>query len=150
MTHGRKVLALTLTAAGQRLALPVAAVQDVFRPGPITPVPLAPPGLAGVLNLRGRVVTAIDLRAVLGLSPWEAGVAVILEAGGDRYAILADAAGDVVPLDAACAQPLPPTVGAAVSSIASGLYRLDEGLVTLVDPGRLLARLGSETPGAAA
>ena len=58
---------LTLAVAGQHCALPAAAVRDVLGPQALTRFPLAPPDIAGCLNLRGRIVTAIDLRRRLGL-----------------------------------------------------------------------------------
>ena len=53
--------------AGQLFGLPILRVQDVFMPERVTRVPLAPPEIAGVLNLRGRIVTLIDMRCRLGL-----------------------------------------------------------------------------------
>ena len=59
---------LTLTVAGQTCSIPVLLVRDVLGPQAITPIPLAPAEVAGGLNLRGRIVTAIDLRRRLGRS----------------------------------------------------------------------------------
>ena len=58
---------VTATVGGQLFGLPILRVQDVFLPERITRVPLAPPEVAGVLNLRGRIVTLIDMRRSLGL-----------------------------------------------------------------------------------
>ena len=58
---------VTATVGGQLFGLPISRVQDVFAPDRLTRVPLAPPEIAGLLNLRGRIVTAIDLRRRLGL-----------------------------------------------------------------------------------
>jgi purine-binding chemotaxis protein CheW len=60
---------VTATVAGQLFGLPIARVQDVFVLDRLTRVPLATPEIAGVLNLRGRIVTAIDMRRRLGLAP---------------------------------------------------------------------------------
>ncbi|MCP1334914.1 chemotaxis protein CheW [Futiania mangrovi] len=146
---GEDMLALILIADGHRFALPVAAARDLFRPGPVSPVPLAPRGIAGVLNLRGRIVTAICLRASLGLPVIPAEIAAVLENEGERYAILADAAGDVVRLHSGDAQSLPPAMSAPVAAVASGLYRDGEGLVTLLDPDRLLAAASGQADAAA-
>ena len=62
-------MVLTLTVAGQLCGVPVLAVRDVLGPQTITRIPLAPPEVAGSLNLRGRIVTAIDLRRRLSLPP---------------------------------------------------------------------------------
>ena len=62
-----EVVAVSL--AGQDAALPALIVRDILGPQPVTLVPLAAPEVAGVLNLRGRIVTAIDLRRRLGIGP---------------------------------------------------------------------------------
>ena len=60
---------VTAMIGGQLFGLPISRVQDVFMPDRITRVPLSVPEIAGVLNLRGRIVTAIDMRRRLGLPP---------------------------------------------------------------------------------
>src|ERR1051325_10713252 len=60
---------VTVMIGGQLFGLPISRVQDVFMPDRLTRVPLAPPEVAGVLNLRGRIVTTIDMRRRLGLPP---------------------------------------------------------------------------------
>src|SRR5580692_5233269 len=60
---------VTLTVAGQLCGIPVLGVRDILAEQPITRIPLAPPDIAGSLNLRGRIVTAIDLRRRLNLPP---------------------------------------------------------------------------------
>ena len=64
---------VTAVIGGQLFGLPISRVQDVFMPERLTRVPLAAPEIAGVLNLRGRIVTAIDMRRRLGLPPREDG-----------------------------------------------------------------------------
>src|SRR4051812_34042909 len=78
---------LTLTVAGQLCGVPVLAVRDVLGAQAITRIPLAPQEVAGSLNLRGRIVTAIDLRRRLGL-PTRAGggaMSVVVERDGELY-----------------------------------------------------------------
>ena len=65
---------VTATIGGQLFGLPISGVQDVFMPERLTRVPLAAPEFAGMLNLRGRIVTAVDMRLRLGLAPAEAGI----------------------------------------------------------------------------
>ena len=60
---------VTVLIGDQLFGLPISRVQDVFMPDRITRVPLAEPEIAGVLNLRGRIVTAVDMRRRLGLPP---------------------------------------------------------------------------------
>ena len=79
---------VTVTLDGQIFGLPIARVQDVFMPESLTRVPLSSPEIAGVLNLRGRIVTAIDLRRRLGLPPRDHAMrpmAVGIEWRGESY-----------------------------------------------------------------
>src|SRR6201990_1783938 len=84
---------VTAVIGGQLFGLPISRVQDVFMPERLTRVPLAPPEIAGVLNLRGRIVTAVDLRRRLGLPPRSDGrpaMAVGIELKGESYGLLID------------------------------------------------------------
>src|SRR5499427_1445729 len=95
---------VTATIGGQLFGLPISGVQDVFVPERLTRVPLAAPEIAGMLNLRGRIVTAIDMRGRLGLPPLEGGhprMAVGIESKGESYGLLIDAIGEVLKLPAA-------------------------------------------------
>ncbi len=89
-------MVLTLTVASQLCGVPVLAVRDVLGPQTITRIPLAPPEVAGSLNLRGRIVTAVDLRRRLMLAPRPAGarpMSVVVEHQGELYSLLADQVG---------------------------------------------------------
>ena len=101
---------VTVTIGGQLFGLPISRVQDVFMPDRLTRVPLAPPEIAGVLNLRGRIVTAIDMRARLGLAARADGkpvMAVGIELKGESYGLLVDAVGEVMKLaETAPARPI--------------------------------------------
>ena len=81
---------VTLDLAGQLCGVPVSRVRDVLRHQPIAPVPLAPPEVAGNLNLRGRIVTAIDLRRRLRLPAGQQPMALVTENESDLYALLVD------------------------------------------------------------
>src|ERR1700687_5762585 len=93
---------VTAMIGGQLFGLPIVRVQDVFIPERLTRVPLAPPEIAGVLNLRGRIVTLIDMRDRLGLQPRTGegqAMAIGVEAGGESYGLLIDGVGEVLKLD---------------------------------------------------
>src|SRR4051794_12660711 len=82
---------VTFTVAGQLFGIPVLQVHDVLGPQSITRVPLAPPEIAGSLNLRGRIVTAIDLRRRLGLEPPadpRQAMSVVVELGSQSYSLM--------------------------------------------------------------
>src|SRR6185312_17158778 len=89
---------VTLTVADQLCGVPVLAVRDILGEQTITRIPLAPPEIAGSLNLRGRIVTAIDLRRRLQLPPApeaQPRMSVVAEQGGELYALLVDQVSEV-------------------------------------------------------
>ncbi|WP_027284063.1 chemotaxis protein CheW [Rubritepida flocculans] len=134
-------MVLTLTVAGQLCGVPVLAVRDVLGVQSITPIPLAPREVAGSLNLRGRIVTAVDLRVRLGLAPAgeaKGAMSVVVEIGGELYSLLADAVGEVLSLDPAERAANPPTLDPAWREVSLGVHRLGEQLLVLLDVERLL------------
>src|SRR3982750_1442705 len=89
--EGAMVEYVTAMIGGQLFGLPISRVQDVFMPERLTRVPLSPREIAGVLNLRGRIVTVVDMRARLGLPKNEEGkppMAVGVDLGGESYGVL--------------------------------------------------------------
>jgi len=133
---------LTLTVAGQLCGVPVLAVRDVLGAQAITRIPLAPPEVAGSLNLRGRIVTAVDLRRRLGLPPREGGggaMSVVVERDGELYSLLADSVGDVLPLPPRDRAPNPPTLDPLWRDVSRGVHRLGENLLILLDVEHVLA-----------
>ena len=91
---------VTIRLAGQLCGIPVLDVHDVLAEQQITQVPGAPDAVKGVLNLRGRIVTAIDLRKRLGLPPREDGtnMSIVIENEGEAYSLIFDSVGDVLSL----------------------------------------------------
>jgi purine-binding chemotaxis protein CheW len=133
---------LTLTVAGQVCGVPVLAVRDVLGAQAITRIPLAPAEVAGSLNLRGRIVTAICLRRRLGLPPRPAGetaMSVVVDQGGELYSLLADAVGEVMPLPADGFAPSPPTLDRVWCDVSRGVHRQDGRLLVVLDVARVLA-----------
>ncbi|WP_043835496.1 chemotaxis protein CheW [Muricoccus aerilatus] len=118
---------LTLTVAGQLCGVPVLGVRDILGSQAITPIPLAPAEVAGGLNLRGRIVTAVDLRRRLGLPAREAGgplpMSVVVEGGGELYALLADSVGDVLALPEAGLASNPPTLDPLWREVCAGVHQ---------------------------
>jgi len=132
---------VTVYLGDQLIGIPVLCVHDVMRMGALTRVPRAPPLVAGVMNLRGRIVTAIDVRTCLGLPAREAGppsMGIVVEQGGQPYALIVDGVGDVVRVPADRYEPHPGTLSPQWRAVTGGVYRLDE-LMLVLDIGRLLA-----------
>jgi purine-binding chemotaxis protein CheW len=132
---------VTATVGGQLFGLPISRVQDVFAPERLTRVPLAPREIAGVLNLRGRIVTAIDLRRRLGLDA-PAGnaprMAVGVECKGESYGLLIDVIGEVLKLPASGREDNPVNLDPGLARVSAGVYRLDGKLLVVLDVDRVL------------
>jgi len=132
---------VTAMIGGQLFGLPIVRVQDVFIPERLTRVPLAPPEIAGVLNLRGRIVTLIDLRRRFGLGQREDGnssMAIGVESRGESYGLLIDSVGEVLKLDDAARKPNPINLDQRLARVSSGIHRLDGQLLIVVDVDRVL------------
>lgn len=132
---------VTFTIAGQLFGIPVLQVQDVLSSYQITPIPLAPPEIVGSLNLRGRVVTAIDVRLRLGLAarPKEAeSMSIVAENQGELYSLMVDSVGEVLALSQSEYERNLPTLDAKFRAFSDGIYRLDKQLLVVLDVNRLL------------
>ena len=132
---------ITAVIGGQLFGLPILRVQDVFHPERLTRVPLAPPEIAGVLNLRGRIVTLIDMRRCLGLERREddaLAMAIGVESGGESYGLLIDSVGEVLQLDDGAREPNPINLDSRLARVSAGIHRLDGRLLMMVDIDRVL------------
>ena len=133
---------VTLTVADQLCGVPVLSVRDILGEQAITRIPLAPPEIAGSLNLRGRIVTAVDLRERLHLPPPAADatrMSVVAEQSGELYALLVDQVAEVMSLKASAFERNPPTLPPSWAQFSSGVYRLENRLLVVLDVGKLLA-----------
>src|SRR6267154_2312473 len=104
---------VSVVIGGQLFGIPVLEVRDVLASQRITRVPLAPAEVAGSLNLRGRIVTAIDIRTRLGLperSEGKTAMSVVVDYGGELYSLLVDSVGEVLSLDGTDAERNPATL----------------------------------------
>ena len=141
-SDGPQRVYVTLHLDGQLCGVPLEGVRDVLAAQAITPIPLAAPEVAGNLNLRGRIVTAIDLRRRLRLPPaggTDVPMAVVTEQGTELYALLVDQVSEVVSLPARLLERTPPTLSGGWAEFSAGVHRLTERLLVVLDMDRLLA-----------
>ena len=132
---------VTTMIGDQLFGLPISRVQDVFMPERLTRVPLASADVAGVLNLRGRIVTAIDMRARLGLSKIEDGrppMAVGVDLRGESYGLLIDSIGEVLKLADDSREVNPVNLDPRMAKMAGGVHRLEGQLMVVLDVDRVL------------
>jgi purine-binding chemotaxis protein CheW len=111
-------------------------VQEVIRFLKTTRVPLAPPTVCGLLNLRGQIVTALDLRRCLGLTPLTSDSApmnVVVRAADGTVSLLVDEIGDVVEVEDSSFEPPPETLRGAVRSMILGVHKLKDRLMHVLD-----------------
>ena len=132
---------VTAVIGGQLFGLPISRVQDVFMPERLTRVPLASSEIAGVLNLRGRIVTVVDMRARLGLPKASDGkppMAVGVDLRGESYGLLIDQIGEVLRLPEDSREDNPVNLDSRMTKLAGGVHRLDGQLMVVLDVDRVL------------
>jgi purine-binding chemotaxis protein CheW len=138
-----RVLEYVTAVIGQQLfGLPIARVHDVFVPTRLTRVPLAPPEIAGVLNLRGRIVTVIDMRCRLGLtrrSESDPAMAIGIESNGETYALLVDSVAEVMRISDSIRAANPVSLDGRLADVSAGVYRLESELLIVLNLDRVLA-----------
>src|SRR4029079_11359075 len=142
MTGQRFSEYVTAIVGGQRFGIPILRVQDVFVPDRLTRVPLAPPEIAGLINLRGRIVTLIDLRRRVGFaaahSDGEQPMAIGVDSRGASYRLLVDSVGEVLKLDESLREVNPVNLDPRLAELSLGIHRLQEQLLVLIDVDRVL------------
>jgi purine-binding chemotaxis protein CheW len=132
---------VTMTVAGQLFGIPVLQVRDVLGPQRIAHVPLAPAEVLGSLNLRGRIVTAIDMRKRLGLeslSDTAESMSVVVEHEDELYSLVVDKVGEVMSLPESDYEKNPTTLDPRWQEVSNGIYRLQTNLLVVIDVARFL------------
>lgn len=136
----------TFHVDGLFMGIDVQKVQEVIRYQEMTRVPLAPPAISGLINLRGQIVTAIDLRCRLGLrkrGPNELPMNVVVRDGENAVSLLVDRIGDVVEVDDKYFEAPPSTVRASVRGLIVGAYKMPDRLLLVLDTERALVECDS-------
>jgi purine-binding chemotaxis protein CheW len=129
----------TFTVDGYLFGIDVATVQEVIRPQEMTRVPLAAEAVGGLINLRGQVVTAVDLRVRLGLPPRDAEKAamnVVVRTPDGAVSLLVDTIGDVVETSNDVFEAPPETLTGPARRLVQGAYKLDGRLLLALDVTR--------------
>jgi purine-binding chemotaxis protein CheW len=126
----------TFEVAGQLFGVEVDTVQEVLSYNEYTPVPLAPPAVGGLFNLRGQVIAAVDLRVRLGLARQALDgpvMNVILRGDGEPVSLLVDRIGEVVDLDDEAFEPPPDTLSEPIRELVVGTFKMDGRLMLALD-----------------
>ncbi len=141
----------TFFLQGHFFGVPVRQVQEVIRYQEMTSVPLVPPAVRGLINLRGQIVTAVDLRRRLGLSDRPAHqlpMNVVVRTADGPLSLLVDEIGDVIEVEEATFEPPPETMKAFAGDVIRGVHKLPERLLLVLDTERAVD-LGEVQAGAA-
>jgi len=132
---------LTIIVGAQMFGIPVLQVQDVLGEKETTRIPLAPPEIAGAMNLRGRIVTAIDLRYKLSMPEKPEGSSsmyIVVEYQNELYSFIVDKVGDVLSLPDSKFEKTLSTIDMSWKDVTAGIYRLDGGLLVILDVASIL------------
>jgi len=139
---------VTMSVDGQLFGLPILSVQDIVETHNITQVPRTPSAISGIMNLRGRIVTVINLRRILGRNnDTTSRMGVTVEFHGDLYTMLVDEIGEVRLLDRSDFEAAPATLDPKLKQLCTGIYRLDGELLAVLDVNQILsAETIAQTP----
>jgi len=131
----------TFFVRGLFLGLEVTCIQEVIRYQPLTSVPLTSQMIGGLMNLRGQIVTAIDLRCRLGLpsrEPGERPINVVVRTADGAVSLLVDEIGDVIEVDETTFERPPDTLGDDARALIRGAYKLKGRLLLVLDAARTI------------
>lgn len=127
---------------GQLFGVQVDTIEDILMPQKITPIPLAPPEIKGVLNLRGRIVTAINLRVLLGLPFKEDNENsyrhVVVSYGSELYSLIIDSVSEVLNISPKQIERNPGNLSAQWKEVCAGVCSLEKELMVILDVDRIL------------
>ncbi len=126
----------TFLVGGQYLGTSVLEVQEVLCGQRLTPVPLAPPVVEGLINLRGQIVPAVDLRRLLDLDPRESeeiALSVVVRTAQGPVSLQVDEIGDVIELDMAGLEEPPGNMDPSIRRLFTGVHKLKDRLLMVLD-----------------
>jgi len=137
---------VTFTLAGTHYGIDMLRVQEALRGQVRTTIPLAEPGIAGFINLRGQVVLTIDLRTRLGVAAPPADLEpmmVVVEVDGEPISLLVDEVGDVIDVAGRRLEAPPDTLPTSLREVMLGVYQLQGALLLALDIDRAIGARGS-------
>lgn len=146
--HGTEQLA-TFFVGGEMFGVNVKDVQEVLVAQAITPVPLAPPYIFGLTNLRGQILPTFDLRTRFGMDPREPGQEssnLVVKTTEGPVSLVVDDIGDVIEIDASAGRDVPETVDASQRQFVRQIVALEGRLMLRLDLGRLFEDDGKSGP----
>lgn len=141
MTSNNIEQLLTFTLSNQIFGVPVLQVNDVLGPQKITRTPLSPLAISGVMNLRGRIVTAVDARRCMNQPDRGAednSMSVVVEQKGELFGLVVDSVGDVLSLSKDSFEATPETLDPVWRSVAAGIHKLEDRILVVLDVDQLL------------
>lgn len=140
----------TFFLRGLHLGVDVGCVQEVMRCPPITQVPSAPPVVRGLINLRGQIVTALDLRRRLALEGGDAALRpfnVVVRSAEGVTCLLVDAIGDLVEVSDAQFESSPATLQGVAGELIRGAYKLADRLLLVLDVEKTVGQWAAQSTG---
>jgi purine-binding chemotaxis protein CheW len=139
---GAPVQLVTFFVGNDHFGLPISDIRDVFTFQNLTRVPLAPHAVAGLFNLRGRIITMMSMRALLGhdFADVDAATRAIgIDRDGDGYGLIVDRMGEVMSTDVAQREPVPANLVRMWGDLASAVHRQPDGLLIELNTAALLS-----------
>ena len=142
-------LACTFRVADLLCCIDVDDVQEIIRCLDVTPVPRAPSSISGIINLRGEIVTSIDLRHSMGLPKRDADspspMHMVVTVGGILASLEVDTVGDVIDVDPESVEPRPASLDGVANDLVESVLMLDDELVLMLDAVRIVEELGARS-----
>ena len=135
---------LTFYLDGQAFGIPVLQIQDVLSQQPVTKIPLCSPEIEGSLNLRGRIVTAVNLRIKLDMNRRDTdkkNMSIVVEHSDELYSLTVDKVGEVVSLPDSDFEKNPVNIEDSLKALSSGIYRLEKDLLVILNVSGLIETL---------
>lgn len=132
---------VTMRLGDQLFGISVLAVRDVMRHQSIAPIPLSPEFIAGSLNVRGRIVTAYDMRCRLNLEDYpnhDQIMMVVVEVHHELFALMVDSVGDVLTLSLGDMEKIPSNMDGSWRGMAAGVFKLESELLVILDVAHVI------------